>query len=172
MDLKVIKLTKVLKLNLILTVIGCFIFLFGKEVVLVDKQYILADNNQNSKPNWKTIGQGGGGNIVDVVCHPTDSNIVWVVTDLTGIFKSKDGGITYDRMSGAIEQQELLKNNSTNLGKTATKKTTKIELASNLTEAFYYENSVSIYYKYPTNSEKKAARKYNKQVIVSDLLSG
>ncbi len=108
MDLKVIKLTKVLKLNMILTVIGCFIFLFGKEVVLVDKQYILADNNQNSKPNWKTIGQGGGGNIVDVVCHPTDSNIVWVVTDLTGIFKSKDGGITYDRMSGAIEQQELL----------------------------------------------------------------
>ncbi len=71
-----------------------------------------------------------------------------------------------------VEQQNLLKNNSTNLEKTATKKTQKIELASNLTEEFNFENSVAIYYKYPTNSEKKVARKYNKQVVVSNLSSG
>jgi photosystem II stability/assembly factor-like uncharacterized protein len=58
--------------------------------------------------DWVTVGQGGGGAIVDVVCHPADSNIVWVLTDLTGIFKSSDDGKTYDRMSGPIEKEEQL----------------------------------------------------------------
>ena len=57
-------------------------------------------------PHWKRLGPGGGGVIVDVISHPTDSNIVWVETDLTGIFKSEDGGVTYRRMSGPLEKEE------------------------------------------------------------------
>ncbi len=69
---------------------------------------LIFTTNIFAQDNWETIGQGGGGNIVDVVTHPTDPNIVWVVTDLTGIFKSIDGGITFERKSGMIEQQEEL----------------------------------------------------------------
>ena len=65
-------------------------------------------NTVNVEADWKVVGQGGGGDLVDVVCHPTDSNIVWIVTDLTGIFKSNDGGATYRRMSGQVEREELL----------------------------------------------------------------
>lgn len=60
------------------------------------------------KSNWVRVGQGGGGNIVDVVCHPTNPDILWIVTDLTGIFRSVDGGETWQRMSGPIEKEELL----------------------------------------------------------------
>ncbi|MCF6269799.1 MAG: hypothetical protein L3J41_08820 [Melioribacteraceae bacterium] len=60
------------------------------------------------KADWSVVGQGGGGVLVDVICHPTDSNVVWVVTDLTGIFKSTDGGVTYRRMGGSVEKEELL----------------------------------------------------------------
>lgn len=59
-------------------------------------------------PDWRAVGHGGGGNIVDVVTHPTDPEIVWAVTDLTGLFKSGDGGVTFDRVSGPVERQELL----------------------------------------------------------------
>jgi photosystem II stability/assembly factor-like uncharacterized protein len=58
--------------------------------------------------DWTTLGQGGGGNIVDVVCHPTDPDILWVVTDLTGLFRSMNGGETWDRISGPVEREELL----------------------------------------------------------------
>jgi hypothetical protein len=34
------------------------------------------------EPRWQAIGQGGGGALVDVVAHPSDSNIVWILTDL------------------------------------------------------------------------------------------
>jgi photosystem II stability/assembly factor-like uncharacterized protein len=57
---------------------------------------------------WLAVGQGGGGALVDVVTHPTDSNIVWVVTDLTGIFKSTDSGVTFTCKSGPVEREELL----------------------------------------------------------------
>ncbi|MCF6269880.1 MAG: hypothetical protein L3J41_09225 [Melioribacteraceae bacterium] len=61
-----------------------------------------------AQPDWEVIGVGGGGTITDVVTHPTDPNIVWVETDLTGIFRSTDGGKTYKRMSGKIEKEEEL----------------------------------------------------------------
>ncbi len=69
---------------------------------------IAAETIPGTYSDWTTIGQGGGGNIVDVVCHPTDPNIVWVVTDLTGLFRSLDGGETWDCISGPIEREELL----------------------------------------------------------------
>jgi len=59
-----------------------------------------------AQANWKVVGQGGGGVIVDVVVHPSDPDIVWIETDLTGIFKSRDGGKTFKRISGAIEKEE------------------------------------------------------------------
>lgn len=57
---------------------------------------------------WEPVGHGSGGNICDVVTHPTNPDVVWVVTDLTGLFRSMDGGLTYDRISGPVERQELL----------------------------------------------------------------
>ncbi len=67
-----------------------------------------SENNPKSfDTNWVTLGQGGGGAMVEIVCHPTDSNIVWVVTDLTGIFKSVDGGITFTRKTGQVERNEM-----------------------------------------------------------------
>jgi photosystem II stability/assembly factor-like uncharacterized protein len=59
-------------------------------------------------PEWRRLGPGGGGVIMDVVPHPTDPSIVWVQTDLTGIFRSRDGGRTFERKSGPVERQELL----------------------------------------------------------------
>ncbi len=50
-------------------------------------------NKSSEFATWKSIGQGAGGILVDFVCHPTNPNIVWVVSDLTGIFKSIDGGV-------------------------------------------------------------------------------
>jgi photosystem II stability/assembly factor-like uncharacterized protein len=66
------------------------------------------ENDANIEAKWQALGQGGGGALVDVVSHPIDSNIVWVLTDLTGIFKSTDGGVTYKCKSGPVEREELL----------------------------------------------------------------
>ena len=57
---------------------------------------------------WQAIGQGGGGALVDVITHPTNPDIVWVETDLTGIFKSTDGGVTFKCKSGPVEKEERL----------------------------------------------------------------
>ena len=70
--------------------------------------FLMMHSLLTGQSEWETLGQGGGGNIVDVVCHPTDPSIVWVVTDLTGIFRSTDGGKTYDHMSGPLEKEEEL----------------------------------------------------------------
>jgi photosystem II stability/assembly factor-like uncharacterized protein len=80
-------------------------------VLFTHKSYSGEKETKNMVPadaNWTVIGQGGGGVLVDVVSHPTDSNIVWVLTDLTGIFKSTDGGATYTRKTGQVEREELL----------------------------------------------------------------
>jgi photosystem II stability/assembly factor-like uncharacterized protein len=58
--------------------------------------------------DWTVFGFGGGGSMSDILCHPTNPNIVWVLTDLTGIFRSTDGGVTYDRISGPLEREEML----------------------------------------------------------------
>jgi photosystem II stability/assembly factor-like uncharacterized protein len=63
--------------------------------------------NEPLEAKWEVIGQGGGGALVEVVCHPVNPDIVWVVTDLTGIFKSTDGGVNFKRKSGPIEREEL-----------------------------------------------------------------
>ena len=86
-------------------------FMFMGFLLAAGQKSIFADNRQgdsNLASGWRAVGQGGGGVIVDVICHPTDPNIVWVETDLTGIFKSIDGGVTYRRMSGPIEREEQL----------------------------------------------------------------
>jgi photosystem II stability/assembly factor-like uncharacterized protein len=69
---------------------------------------LAAESKSDFQSEWISVGQGGGGNIVDVVCHPTNPKILWIVTDLTGIFRSVDGGETWDRKSGPIEKEELL----------------------------------------------------------------
>ncbi len=69
---------------------------------------ILGAGERSSLPRWQVVGQGGGGVITDVVVHPANPDIVWVETDLTGIFKSTDGGKSFRRMSGPVERRELL----------------------------------------------------------------
>ena len=86
----------------------CGVIMILWATVLIGQRVEVAMPNAFAYKDWGAVGQGGGGNIVDVICHPTDPNIVWVVTDLTGIFRSMDGGVTYERMSGPIERKELL----------------------------------------------------------------
>jgi len=86
-----------------------------KVVVLLIIFAISAFSDENSKDKsgkrtvtWQAVGQGGGGALVDVITHPSNPDIVWVETDLTGIFKSTDGGVTFKCKSGPVEKEERL----------------------------------------------------------------
>src|SRR5262245_19573038 len=41
---------------------------------------------------WKTIGPGGGGNMVNVAVSPVDSSVVLMGGDVGGVLRSGDGG--------------------------------------------------------------------------------
>jgi hypothetical protein len=53
---------------------------------------------------WQPFGPGGGGWIEDVVAHPTDPKEVWAMTDLSGLFRSQDAGLTWRKMSADVER--------------------------------------------------------------------
>lgn len=55
-----------------------------------------------SYADWKQLDPGGGGWCMGIYTHPTDSNIVWMNTDISGLFKSTDGGTTYKIKSTPI----------------------------------------------------------------------
>ncbi len=90
----------------ILSEVRLYILLTG--VMFFTGAGMISAGEFSSSPQWQVVGQGGGGVVSDVVVHPTDPDIVWVETDLTGIFKSTDGGKTFRRMSGPVERQEQL----------------------------------------------------------------
>lgn len=56
---------------------------------------------------WQPFGPGGGGWIEDVVAHPTSPKEVWAMTDLSGLFRSQDEGITWRKMSADVERGVL-----------------------------------------------------------------
>ena len=53
---------------------------------------------------WHPFGPGGGGWIEDVVAHPTNPQEVWAMTDLSGLFRSQDAGLTWRKMSADVER--------------------------------------------------------------------
>lgn len=58
-------------------------------------------------PRWESFGPSGGGWIEDVVAHPTDPNEAWCMTDLTGLFRSRDAGKSWVKKTAAIEHAIL-----------------------------------------------------------------
>ncbi|MGH9891353.1 MAG: NEW3 domain-containing protein, partial [bacterium] len=56
---------------------------------------------------WKSMDPGGGGGMVDVLVHPSDPSIVWAVSDLSGIFKSTDGGVTWHDKANRIKLESM-----------------------------------------------------------------
>lgn len=57
-----------------------------------------------SSETWHPFGPGGGGWIEDVVAHPTNAKEVWAMTDLSGLFRSQDAGLTWRKMSADVER--------------------------------------------------------------------
>lgn len=57
-----------------------------------------------AQPTWQPFGPGGGGWIEDVVAHPTNPKEVWAMTDLSGLFRSQDAGLTWRKMSADVER--------------------------------------------------------------------
>jgi photosystem II stability/assembly factor-like uncharacterized protein len=62
---------------------------------------------QAAQPTWQPFGPGGGGWIEDVVAHPTNPREVWAMTDLSGLFRSQDAGVTWRKMSADVERGVL-----------------------------------------------------------------
>lgn len=52
---------------------------------------------------WTQIGPGGGGAITAIAIDPTDENIVYVGTDLGGIFKSIDRGKSFNAINSGLK---------------------------------------------------------------------
>src|SRR5439155_25839084 len=53
---------------------------------------------------WKSIGAGGGGNMVSAAVSPADPNIVLMGSDIGGIYRSGDGGATWQLRNGFLVQ--------------------------------------------------------------------
>lgn len=64
---------------------------------------ILSSNSEAAEV-WQPFGPGGGGWIEDVVAHPTNPQEVWAMTDLSGLFRSQDAGLTWRKMSADVER--------------------------------------------------------------------
>jgi len=68
-------------------------------------------------PRWEGFGPSGGGWIEDVVAHPTNPNEAWCLTDLSGLFRTRDGGRTWVKMSAAIEHALLARKQITSFNR-------------------------------------------------------
>lgn len=65
---------------------------------------LLLSTSAFAEPTWQPFGPGGGGWIEDVVAHPTNPKEVWAMTDLSGLFRSQDAGLTWRKMSADVER--------------------------------------------------------------------
>ena len=51
---------------------------------------------------WQHIGVGGGGYFSNIVIDPDDSEKIYVGSDVTGLFRSTDGGSTWDACTNGL----------------------------------------------------------------------
>jgi hypothetical protein len=56
----------------------------------------------SDKIKWITRGRGGGGNIFAVAVSPTNADVVLMGSDVGGIFRSADGGLTWQARNNAL----------------------------------------------------------------------
>ncbi|MDI1311836.1 hypothetical protein [Prosthecobacter sp.] len=66
--------------------------------------FLLTSLLKAENSTWHPFGPGGGGWIEDVVAHPTNPQEVWAMTDLSGLFRSQDAGLTWRKMSADVER--------------------------------------------------------------------
>src|SRR2546428_1219737 len=51
---------------------------------------------------WKSIGPGGGGNMVSASISPADPNSILQGSAVGGVYRSADGGVTWSVRNGAL----------------------------------------------------------------------
>ena len=60
--------------------------------------------SQNYSKQWKQSDLGGGGFITGLVLHPTNANIVYGRCDVGGVFKSEDGGKSWNPINKGMTE--------------------------------------------------------------------
>ncbi len=68
--------------------------------------FLFICNQACAYTDWKSISPGGGGWCMGVFPHPTEPKTVWLTTDISGLFKSTDGGENFENKVGAILHAE------------------------------------------------------------------
>ncbi|MDD5750180.1 MAG: hypothetical protein PHU56_00815 [Candidatus Pacebacteria bacterium] len=59
---------------------------------------------QDDSITWQSIGPGGGGGFTALAIDPIDENIVYTGGDLSGAFKSTDGGASWKFINNGLEE--------------------------------------------------------------------
>ena len=59
--------------------------------------------------HWRNIGPGGGGNIWITAVDPYNANIVLTGSDVGGIFRTRDGGLTWTIANDAAVQGQAVR---------------------------------------------------------------
>jgi hypothetical protein len=79
---------------------GRYVFMAGKNVGL-----------QMWKPvegiTWRNLGPGGGGAFMCLRIHPDDPNVIFAGSDVGGIFRTLDGGMTWETKNEAIAEPTI-----------------------------------------------------------------
>lgn len=58
--------------------------------------------NKNIAHVWTPASLGGGGYITGLIQHPAISGIVYARCDVAGVFRSSDGGETWETLNGGL----------------------------------------------------------------------
>ncbi len=69
------------------------------------------------KPLWEGFGPGGGGWIEGVLTHPTNPLEAWCVTDITGLFQTLDGGLTWREKGASVEHKMMARKQITSFNR-------------------------------------------------------
>lgn len=80
---------------------------FGSPVSLVALVLVLVtllppEAGASDKIKWITRGRGSGGNMVSVAVSPANPDVVLMGSDVGGIFRSTDGGLTWKMRNNAL----------------------------------------------------------------------
>src|SRR5712691_6451681 len=67
-----------------------------EQLAAMKKQQLQPDRAGVSRASWTWLGPGNiGGRVTTIVVHPTDANLLWVNNPGGGIWKSTNGGATF-----------------------------------------------------------------------------